>query len=229
MVAPKPSSRAQDNPVGILLVDSRQLVRAGVERVLSDSAGLTVFAAVANCDEAMRLARRQQPQLISINLPASSVELLDGASKIRRQFPGIPVLVFVDESVPIIQERLLQAGVSGCVSNLCSVEELFAAIETVVKGERYISDSLARKLAERRLPGHRGLPFDKLTHRELLQVFLLVAEGRSTSTIAQELCLSRKTVNGYRNRVLQKLHMQTEVGLMHLAIRHGLVKVDGAV
>ena len=126
------------------------------------------------------------------------------------------------------RKRLLQAGVSGCVSNLCSVEELFAAIETVVKGERYISDSLARKLAERRLPGHRGSPFDKLTQREL-QVFLLVAEGSSTSAIARELCLSRKTVNGYRNRVLGKLHVQTEVELMHLAIRPGLVKVDGAV
>lgn len=228
MVAPKPSSRAQDNPVDIILVDSRQLVRAGVERVLSDSAGMTVSAAVANCDEAMRLARRQQPRLILINLPGSSVELLDGASKIRRQFPDIPVLVFADESVPIIQERLLQAGVSGCVSNLCSVEELFAAIETVVKGERYISDSLALKLAERRLPEHRGSPLDQLTQREL-QVFLLVAEGRSTSAIARELCLSRKTVNGYRNRVMEKLHVQTEVELMHLAIRHGLVKVDGAV
>jgi two-component system invasion response regulator UvrY len=195
---------------------------------LSDSGNLTVSDAVANCDEAIRLARRQQPQIIMVNLPGSSAEVLDGASKIRRQFPNIPVLVLAEESDLIIQERLLQAGVAGCVSSLCSVEELFAAIETVLKGERYISDSLARKLAERRLPGHGGSPFDQLTHREL-QIFLLVAEGKNTAAIARELCVTRKTVNGYRNRVLEKLHMQTEVELMHLAIRHGLVKVPGSI
>jgi len=228
MVAPTPSTQAEDNPADVLLVDSRQLVRAGIERVLSDSGQLTVSDVASNCDEAIRLARRQRPQIIMINLPGSGVEVLDGASKIRRQFPDIPVLVLAEESDLIIQERLLQAGVAGCVSSLCSVEELFAAIETVLKDERYISDSLAWRLAERRLPGHEASPFDRLTHREL-QIFLLVAEGKNTSAIAKELCLSRKTVNGYRNRVLQKLHMQTEVELMHLAIRHGLVRVPGTI
>ena len=228
MVALTPSAQAEDNPVDILLVDSRQLVRAVIERVLFDSGHLKVSDAAANCNEAIRLARRQQPQIIMVNLPGSSAEVLDGASKIRRQFPNIPVLVLAEESDLIIQERLLQAGVAGCVSSLCSVEELFAAIETVLKGERYISDFLARKLAERRLPGHGGSPFDQLTHREL-QIFLLVAEGKNTAAIARELCVTRKTVNGYRNRVLEKLHMQTEVELMHLAIRHGLVKVPGSI
>jgi two-component system invasion response regulator UvrY len=228
MAALTPSTQAEESPVDILLVDSRQLVRAGIERVLSDSGYLTVSDVAANCNEAIRLARRQKPQIIMVNLPGSSAEVLDGASKIRRQFPDIPVLVLADESELIIQERLLQAGVAGCVSSLCSVGELFTAIATVLKGERYISDSLARKLAERRLPGYEASPFDQLTHREL-QVFLLVAEGWDTLAIAKELCVTRKTVNGYRNRVLEKLHMQTEVELMHLAIRHGLVRIPGTI
>jgi len=160
MVALTPSAQAEDNPVDILLVDSRQLVRAVIERVLFDSGHLKVSDAAANCNEAIGLARRQQPQIIIVNLPGSSVEVLDGAGKIRRQFPHIPILVLADESELIIQERLLQAEVAVCVSSLCSVEELFAAIETVLKGERYISDSLlARELAERRLPGARGFAF----------------------------------------------------------------------
>ena len=228
MVALTPSTQAEHNPVDILLVDSRQLVRAGIERVLSDGGHLTVSDAAASCDEAIRLARRQPPRLIMLNLSGSGVEILDGASKIRRQLADIPVIVFADESDLIIQERLLQAGVAACVSSLCSVEELFTAIDTVLKGERYISDSLARKMAERRLPGHKASPFDQLTHREL-QIFLLVAEGKNTSAIAKKLCITRKTVNGYRNRVLEKLHVQTEVELMHLAIRHGLVTVPGTI
>ena len=224
MVALNPSSKKADKPVQVLLVDSRELVRAGIKRVLSDSDEVTVSGEVASCDEAIRLARQQQPHIVMVSLPGSSVDILDGARKIRRQFPDIRLLILSDESDLVIQERLLNCGVAGCLSSLCAVEELFAAIDTVMKGERYISDSLAQKLAQRRLPGHEGSPFDALTHREL-QIFLLVAEGKNTATIAKELCLSRKTVNGYRNRLLAKFHMQTEVELMHLAIRHGLVRV----
>jgi two-component system invasion response regulator UvrY len=224
MVALTPSTKKERKPVQVLLVDSRELVRAGIKRVLSDSGDVAVSAEVASCDEAIRLARQQQPHIVMVSLSGSSVDILDGARKILRQFPDIRVLVLSDESDLIIQERLLKFGVAGCLSSLCSVEELFAAIDTVLKGERYISDSLAQKLAQRRLAGHESSPFDELTHREL-QILLLVAEGKDTPTIAKALCLSRKTVNGYRNRLLAKFHMQTEVELMHLAIRHGLVRV----
>jgi len=224
MVAPRISALAEEKPVDILLVDSRQLVRAGVQRVLSDSGYLTVASEATSCDEAIRIARSQQPEIVLINLPAATVDVLDGARKLHRQFPDIRVLVFTNAADLIIQERLLQAGVAGCINSSCSVDELFTAIETVLAGERYISDSLARKLAERRLPGEGGSPFDRLTHREL-QILLLVAEGKNTTSIARELCLTQKTVNGYRNRLLEKLQVHTEVELMYLAVRHGLIRI----
>lgn len=214
----------EQSPVNILLVDSRRLVRIGIERVLSDSGYMTVSGQASSCDEAIRVARKQQPHVVLVNLPGSTVDVLDGVHKMRRQFPEIRILVLSDESDLIIQERLLQAGVAGCLSSFCSVEELFVALHTVVGGERYISDSLAQKLAERRLPGTATTPFDHLTHREL-QILLLVAEGKNPSVIARELCLTQKTVNGYRNRLLDKLRANTEVELMHLAARHGLVRI----
>ena len=209
-----PLVQAEQCPAEILLVDSRRLVRTGIVRVLSDSGYLTVSGEVSSCDEAIRLARKQPPQLVLVNLPGS----------IHRQFPDIGVLVLSDESDLIIQERLLQAGIAGCLSSSCSVEELFGALAAVLRGERYISDSLARKLAERRLPGNGKTPFDQLTHREL-QILLLVSAGKTTSAIARDLCLTQKTVNGYRNRLLEKLRAKTEVELMHLAARHGLVRI----
>ncbi len=224
MMALTTSKTKGNKPITVLIVDSRQLVRAGIKRVLCDSGRVAVTAEAASCDDAIRLARQQRPQIIIVNLPGSGVEILEGTRKIRRQFPDIWVLVLCGESDLLIQERLLKSGISGCISSLCSVEELFAAIDTVLQGERYISDSLAQKLAERRLPGHEGSPFDQLTNREL-QILLLVAEGKNTATIAEELCLSRKTVNGYRNRLLAQFHAQTEVELMHLAIRYGLIRV----
>lgn len=224
MLVSRPFVQAEHSAANILLVDSRRLVRAGIERVLTDSGYLTVSGEASSCDEAIRLARKQQPQVVLVNLPGATVDVLDGVRKMHRQFPEIRVLVLSDESDLIIQERLLQAGVAGCISSFCSVEELFGALDAVMRGERYISDSLARKLAERRLPGTAETPFDKLTHREL-QILLLVAEGKNTSAIARELCLTQKTVNGYRNRVLDKLGAKTEVELMHLAARHGLVRI----
>ena len=224
MLDARPFALAEENPVEILFVDSRQLVRAGIERVLSDSGYLTVCGEAASCDDAIRQVRSSQPQVILISLPGSRVDVLDGTRKLHRQFPDVRVLVFTDATELVIQERLLQAGVAGCISSSCDIEELFTAIETVLNGERYISDSLARKLAERRLPGNEHSPFDRLTHREL-QILMLVAEGRNTATIARELCLTQKTVNGYRNRLLEKLQAHTEVELMHLAVRHGLVHI----
>ncbi len=224
MLVSGPLVQTEQCPVDILLVDSRRLVRSGIVRVLSDSGYLKVAGEAASCDEAIRLARKQQPQLVLVNLPGSTVDVLDGVRKMRRQFPHIRVVVLSDESDLIIQERLLHAGVAGCLSSFCSVEELFAALDAVLRGERYISDSLAQKLAERRLPGKAKTPFDQLTHREL-QILLLVSEGKNTSAIARELCLTQKTVNGYRNRLLDKLRAKTEVELMHLAARHGLVRI----
>ena len=224
MLVSGPLVQAQQCPVEILLVDSRRLVRSGIVRVLSDSGYLTVSGEASSCDEAIRLARKQPPQLVLVNLPGSTVDVLDGVRKMRRQFPDIGVLVLSDETDLIIQERLLQAGIAGCLSSSCSVEELFGALDAVLRGGRYVSDSLARKLAERRLPGNGKTPFDQLTHREL-QILLLVSEGKNTSAIARDLCLTQKTVNGYRNRLLEKLRAKTEVELMHLAARHGLVRI----
>jgi two-component system, NarL family, invasion response regulator UvrY len=224
MAGSRSVAQTAHSPIEVLLVDSRQLVRAGIERVLADSGFLTVCAGVAGFDEAIRRARTHSPQLVVVNLPGATVDVLDGVRKMQRQFATVRMLILTEESDLIVQERLLQSGVAGVVNSNCPVEELYAAIGTVVAGERYVSGSLAQKLAERRMPGRKGTPFDGLTHREL-QILLLVAAGRSAAAMARELCLTRKTVNSYRNRLLEKLQAGTDVELMHLALRHGLVRI----
>ncbi|VAW78048.1 hypothetical protein MNBD_GAMMA15-1727 [hydrothermal vent metagenome] len=224
MAVLRPYARAEDNPVDVLLVDSRRLVRQSIQRLLSDSDFLAVTGEAASCDEAIRLARTCQPHVVILNLPGANVDVLDGARKLGRQFPDIRVLVLADEADIIIQERLLQAGVAGCITSSCSLEELISAIDAVLAGERYLSDVLAKKLAERRLPGQSISPFDQLTHREM-QILLLVVEGKNTRSIARELCLTQKTVNGYRNRLLEKMGVDTEVAMTHLAVLEGLIRI----
>jgi two-component system invasion response regulator UvrY len=199
-------------------------MRAGVQRVLADAGYLRVTGEAASFDEALRLTRNTSPRLVLVNATGAASDVLDGVSKLHRQAGSARLLVLCGETDLFIQERLLQMDVAGCLSDLCTVEELFEAIDTVLRGERYISDSLARKLAERRLPNRERSPFDQLSHREL-QVLLLVAEGKNTAVIARDLCLTQKTVNTYRNRILSKVRADTEVELMHLAARHGLLRI----
>ncbi len=223
MPVPRPSVRPDQEAVSILLVERRPLIRQGIQRLLEDSGHVTVLGDAVDCDEAIRLARRQRPRVIVINLNGSAVSVLDGARKLGRQFADIAVLVISPQADLVIQERLLQSGVAGCIDSRCSLDDLLEAIDRVSRGQRYLSDELAQKLAARRLPGAERPLFDDLTHREL-QILLLVAEGRNTAQIARELCLTQKTVNTYRNRLLDKLDVGTEVGLLHLALRHGLVQ-----
>lgn len=224
MFVSRPTAYSTDSLVSVLLVDSRRLMRAGVQRVLSDTGYLRVTGEAASFDEALRLTRKTAPRLVLANATGAASEVLDGVSKLHRQAGSAKVLVLCDETDLFIQERLLQMGVAGCLSDLCTVEELFDAVDTLLRGERYVSDSLARKLAERHLPNSARSPFDQLSHREL-QILLLVAEGKSTAVIARDLCLTQKTVNTYRNRILGKVCADTEVELMHLAARHGLVRI----
>jgi two-component system invasion response regulator UvrY len=221
------AAHADNTQVELLLVDNRQLVRAGIQRVLED-AGYPIFSGeAASCGEALRLICGRQPGIVLVNLHASAIDVLDGVRNIRRQMPSVRVLVLTEESDLIVLERLLQTGVSGCICSRCSVEEMLAAIEAVLGGEQYVSEVLAQKLSERRLLENGNSVFDHLTHREL-QILLLLAQGKKTSVIARDLCLTRKTVNGHRNRLLEKLHAETDVELMHIAARHGLVSVQGA-
>lgn len=222
MAVIRPAYQLQQNSVSVLLIEDRQLVRAGLQRVLEDTAGIKVAAGVASFDDAIRETRKQPPDMMIASLHGAVVSLLDGARKLRRQFPKIQLLVLAPEQDLIIQDRLLQSGVAGCIDSRCSIDELLAAVDTLCQGGRYISDSLARQLATYRVSSENLMPFGELTHREL-QILLLVVEGKNTLGIARDLCLTQKTVNTYRNRLLDKLGVDTDVGLVHLAIRHGLV------
>lgn len=220
----KPASQLQQDTISILLVENRQLLRVGLQRVLEDAPNISVTDGVANLNEAIRITRKQPPDIIIANVHSAVTSLLDGARKLRRQYPKVSLLVIAQEQDPIIPDRLLQSGIAGCIDSRCSIEELLTAVDTLAQGGRYVSDNMAQQLAAFRVSSDNKIPFAELTHREL-QILLLVAEGRNTLGIARELCLTQKTVNTYKNRMLDKLGVETDVGLVHLAIRHGLVRL----
>ena len=220
---PSPAGRTT-TPIRVLLVDDHALVRAGIRRLLEDAGTVTVISESASSQEAMQAARRERPDVVLMGMNGLCLGVLDGARRFQRQIPAVKVVVMSVDASMVIPDRLVQSGIQGCLTKNCTEEELLEALHTVHRGERYISLQLARQLADKRLSDEPRSPFELLSHREL-QVALLVSQGRNTAQIAETLCLTGTTVNGYRCRIMDKLGVRTEVQLTHLALRHGVIEL----
>jgi two-component system, NarL family, invasion response regulator UvrY len=121
MFVSRPTAYSTDSLVSVLLVDSRRLMRAGVQRVLADAGYLRVTGEAASFDEALRLTRNTSPRLVLVNATGAASDVLDGVSKLHRQAGSARLLVLCGETDLFIQERLLQMDVAGCLSDLCTV------------------------------------------------------------------------------------------------------------
>ena len=211
--------------ISVILVDDYALLRAGIHRLLSDSPDIKVVGEAEDCETAIRLARSNGcSDIVLINVNSPSVTILDGASRLLRQCPDARVLLITSDVDLLIPSRLLRDGVSGYLTQHCTIDELRLAIRTVFKGKRYIGDALAKQLALGHFSKSEVSPFEALSHREM-QVLLMLAQGKKVSEISGKLFLSPKTINTYRHRLLGKLGVRTEVELTHLAIRHGVIDV----
>jgi len=163
-----------------------------------------------------------KPDVVLMDVQIPGIGVLEATRRISQCCPDTRIVVVtmrVDDPFPA---QLLDAGASGYLTKHCGVEEIADAIRGVFSGERYISADIARQMALSMLPGSERSPFDRLSQREM-QVMLMVTRGESVHDICERLCLSPKTVSTYRYRLYDKLGVENDVELTHLAIRHGIV------
>jgi DNA-binding NarL/FixJ family response regulator len=146
----------------------------------------------------------------------------DVLHQIQQTHPRVPVLVFSTAPEDPLGLRTLRAGASGYINKQSALELIVLAIRKVMAGGKYISTALAECLAAE--AGQAGQPLhDKLSEREY-QVLQLIVTGRPLKEIAGRLFLSVKTIRTFRTRILQKLHLQSDVDLVHYALEHLLVE-----
>jgi two-component system invasion response regulator UvrY len=211
-----------ESQIRILLVDHQSLVRCGIQRLLEDDPQFTVVGEASSGEEAVELSRTIKPDVVLMDVQIPGIGGMEATRRICHACEDTRVVVVTVEVSDPFPAQLLEAGASGYLTKHCDVEEITGAIRAVARGERYISADIAREMALSMLPGNEQSPFDRLSQREM-QVMLMVTQGQSVHDISDHLCLSPKTVSTYRYRLYDKLGVENDVELTHMAIRHGMV------
>jgi len=210
--------------IQILIIDDQALVRTGLRYILDKSKDISRVSEVSSGEAALNYKHRFRPDIIilSVNLPGlTGFEI---TRKLKRSHPQAKIIILAVHAKAPYPERLLDAGASGYLTRDCDAEELLLAIKTVAGDQRYIGSTAARQLALSMLPGGSGSPFEHLSAREM-EVMLKLTDGDRIPDIASLLCLSPKTISTYKYRILGKLGARSEVDMMRMAMRYGLVEL----
>lgn len=206
----------------ILIVDDHDLVRTGLKNILAGAADLQVVGEAATGEDAIRLARALEPDLVLMDVGLPGLSGLETTERILKNHSGTRVIVLTAHSEPPLPARLLDSGASGYLTKACDAAELLRAVRKVARGERYIGADISQQLAISLLPGTPQSPFQELTAREL-EIALMLTQGMRMQSIGEVLNVSPKTVATYKYRIYDKTGVTSEVELLRMALRHGLV------
>jgi two-component system invasion response regulator UvrY len=208
--------------IRVLIADDHAVVRQGLIQILGDTPEMVVAGVATTGQEVLDQVRATAWDVVVLDISMPDRSGLDVLKELRAERPALPVLVLSMYSEDQYARRVLKAGAAGYVTKDSAADELVRAIRKVVSGGRYVSPSLAEKLAFEIGADASRLPHETLSDREF-QVLQLLAAGQSVREIAAELALSVKTVSTYRVRMLEKMHLRTTAELMHYALQNHLI------
>ena len=197
-------------------------MRQGLKLILADRFKRAVFGEARNTQEALARVGKEKWDVAVLDVTMPGRSGLEALKEMKRLRPQMPVLILSMHPEDQFAVRMLKAGAAGYLTKESAGNELVGAIEKVVGGGRYISSSLAERMASYLDLDVQKAPHERLSDREFL-VLRMIASGKTVSQIARELYLSVKTISTYRARVLEKMDMQNNAELTHYALQNGLV------
>ncbi|MFZ0132216.1 MAG: response regulator transcription factor [Desulfobacterales bacterium] len=207
----------------IVMADDHPIVRAGLKQIMAEASDLVVAAEAGNGRELLNLVRQEPYDVILLDISMPGMDGLDVLKQLKSELPAIPVIILTVHPEAQYALRVLKAGASGYLTKESVPSELIRAIRKVHRGGRYITPSLAEKIAFALGGETDKMPHETLSDREF-QVLSQIASGRTVTQIAEELALSVKTISTYRTRILEKMQMKTNAELTHYAIQNKLVE-----
>lgn len=207
--------------IKVLLVDDHELVRAGIEVILSANIGIDVINVASSGEEALEIARKNNPDIVLMDINMPGMGGIEATKRLYQKYPKIKVIALsVHEDGPI-PNQLMKAGAHGYLCKNSSAEEMVGAIQRVHLGKRYLAGSVANNLFFAKLDSDEN-PFDSLSQREM-QVVIMTLQGLTVNEMGSQLIISPKTVSTYRHRLYEKLAIKNDVELTQLAMQYDLL------
>jgi two-component system invasion response regulator UvrY len=209
--------------IKVMVVDDHDLVRHGIKSLIDNQDGIDVIAEATSGEEAIEQCRALDGELnvimMDINMPGMGG--MEATLNISKRWPDVGIIIVTIHGDGPLPKKLLKGGARGYLTKGNKIEEIAEAIRDVNAGGTYIAKDIAQKLALSMLPGEENL-IDRLSQREL-QVLMMIAQGDKNQAISDTLNLSPKTISTYRKRLHEKLEVTSDVEMLHLAMKHGIL------
>ncbi|GKS56982.1 DNA-binding response regulator [Nitrospira sp.] len=208
----------------ILIADDHPSVRRGVKQILAEAFPQAEIGEASTAFDTLEQANKHQWSLIVLDLTMPGRSGLETLQELKASHPEVPVLILSMHPEDQFAVRAVRAGAAGYLTKESVAEEMVMAARKVLAGGRYIRPSVAELLAVQLQNGGANLPpHNSLSDREF-QVMNLMAKGKTVTAIADELCLSVKSISTYRARILEKLKLHSTADLIRYALEHRLVE-----
>ena len=209
--------------ISVLIVDDHTIVRDGLKQILAETSDIVVTAEAQNGQEAIEKVRQNGYDVVLLDVAMPGADGLSVMRVLRQEKPSAAVLVLSAYPEEQYAVRFLKAGAAGYLTKESASEELILAIRKVAQGGKYVTQSLAERLAVDLASDADKPPHEALSDREY-QVMRMIASGKTVGEIAEELTLSVKTVSTYRTRILEKLQLSNNADIIRYALTRGVVK-----
>lgn len=209
--------------IRILVADDHAVVRQGVKQILADVSDMTVKDEAQNGIETLEKVLQNEYDVVLLDISMPGRSGLEVLKDIKNQRPKLAVLILSMHPEEQYAVRALRAGASGYLTKASAPQELIGAIRKAAHGGKYVTASLAEKLADELEIDTEKLPHERLSNREH-HVMLMLASGKSVSDVAAELCLSVKTISTYRARIMSKMGMNKNAELTLYAVHNKLIQ-----
>lgn len=208
--------------IKILIADDHAIVRRGLKQILIEEYPSATIGEVSEAESLLSEVINNSWDLVicDMNMPGRSG--LDALTQIKQVVPRLPVLIMSMYPEDQYALRVLKSGAAGYLGKANIHDEITQAVQTVLRGRKFITPSVAEKLAEAMETDARILPHETLSDREF-DVFKLISGGKSVSEIAEQLSLSVTTVSTYRARIIKKMNIANNAGLTRYALEYNLI------
>jgi DNA-binding NarL/FixJ family response regulator len=212
--------------IRILVADDHPVVRQGLKQIVAGTTDIFVVDEAATGQEVLDKVRSNYFDVVLLDITMPGASGLDILKQLRSERPELAILILSMHSEEQYAARVLRAGASGYLAKESAPDELVAAVRKISLGGKYVSPSLAEKLASDLAVDTQEPLHQTLSDREY-ETMRLIASGKTTAEIAEQLSLSPKTISTYRSRILEKMGMRSNTELTLYAVQNGLL--DGEV